>query len=693
MTDDTAQQGKVKNWAGSETVRDRIKRELLPLMEEVRQRRMRLNFDWARYHKAWAKQHEFQGYIGRSNIYLPAAKKGVETLVAQVVSATFPGDEFFAVEPQKPEYAEMALDVQALEQERVETAGVRSHAEAYYRQLFMKGNSPARVHWRSKKFSTSTRRSKAENEAALYGAIQDAEEVLYDGPCFTPIPVEDFYAWPETASTLDEASLVFEDFTTTKHALVRAAVKGKYDLDEAKAINPSPIEQKQVADQERLSSQGMPTPQAGGSGGVPVEFADASHAYFEFDPDASSLEDERNPRPFCVTVTRDGKVLRVVEAKYISPGAVHPYVLGRIGQVVGRLWGTGTVEDIYPLQLLVNDQVNQAMDVGTWVLNPGVISNPNVLMGVMPELEPGFNALATDVNAAARFINPPQEMIQSSTILLQQTLSWLQDFIGSPPVLQGGAAPGRAFRTATGVGTAQKNAELPLTQVVRLQETDVWQPMLRRFWGLDRVFAKDTVLLGLGGQGAMSAKGSVDPTQLYGDYRFRWSASTQLSNVQVRGQQIMQALDVLSRPPVVALLGQLGAKVNLVPLIKRLLRDVFGFRETNQIVIQGPPPPPQPPQPQGGPPQQPPRGAQRGGPPQGGPPPGPPPGPLPGPPPPPQQPPAFQMQGLPDFGNPLNGAQGQDASGDFGAVRLQANALAGMFGDMNQFIDDDEWSL
>jgi hypothetical protein len=645
------QQKAVKNYAESEEVRARVKKEIIPLMDECRQSRSQLNFDWARYHKAWSKEHEFQAYQGKSNIYIPATKKVVETLVAQTVAATFPGDEFFAVEPERDEYGAMAADVQVLEQNRAEDAKIRQHAEAYYRQLFMKGNSPARIHWKSKNYSTVKRKKAVEKEDELYGLLKKPElAVGYEGPCFTPIPVENFYAWPATANSLEDADGVFEDFTSTKRDLMRKAAQGVYVKSECEAAGSAVNPEKEMADQARLASQGISPPQAEQT---TVKYVDCSHVFCEFDPDAKEEEAEKNPRPFCITVTKDGKVLRVVEAHYTSPGACHPYVLGRLGQIVGRLWGSGTVEDIYPLQLLLNDQVNQAMDIATWVLNPGIVSNPNVLMTAVTEFEPGFQVLATDINNALKEFRPPQEMIQSSAVLMTQTQSWLNDFGMAPPVLQGGSAPGRAFRTATGIGTAQKNAETPLQQIVRSQETDTWQPTMKRFWGLDQVFAKDPVVISAGGPFALAAKKTINPMSLYGDYRFRWNASTQLMNVQVRGQQIMQALQVLGNPQTMQALMQFGVRVNLMPLIQRLLRDVFGFRDTDKILVQSPQQPPMP----GMPPPQP--GAE------------------------PQQP-------VQDPGS-LNGAQpGLDPSGAFGAVRQEANLLAAGEGENNLPGEEEE---
>lgn len=637
-------QGKLTNYAGSERVRERFKKEVLPLMLDTRSNRSKLNLAWSRYHKAWTKEHEFQAYLGRSNIYLPTTKRGVETLVSQAVAATFPGDEFFVAEPERSEFSSMTADVQALEQNRVETAKVRMHAEAHYRQLYMKGNAPARIHWKEKVFSTETRKKKVATEEELYGSMEKQDAYAYTGPCFTPIPAEDFYAWPPTVNTLEEADGVFEDYITTKRKLKMRAEAGFFRKEEVEAIVAgSANTEKDAADAARLSSQGITPPQSDPKS----EYVHCSHVFLDFDPDAESEDVSKNLRPFHFTVTHDGRVLRAVEAQNTSPGSCHPYVLGRIGQITGLLWGAGNVEDIYPLQLLLNDQVNQSMDIASWVLNPGLVSNPNVLMTAITEFEPGFQVLATDVNNALKEFRPPVEMIQSSSVLMTQTMSWLQEMLGSNPVLSGGSTPGRAFRSATGVGVANQNAQLPIQQTVRLQETDVWQPMLKGFWALDKAFAKDEVLIRAGGPNLPPAR-SVDPKSLFGEYRFRWSASTQMMNVQVRGQQIMQALQVLSNPQTAGMLAQMGIRINLAPLINRLLRDVFGFRDAEQILVQGPPPMP--------------------------------PGMAPGQPQ-PGQPGQEQPAGEPGA-NPLAGANMEDPSGGFGAVRMEANQLAGAFGSL-----------
>jgi hypothetical protein len=228
-------------------------------------------------------------------------------------------------------------------------------------------------------------------------------------------------------------------------------------------------------------------------------------------------------------------------------------------------------------------------------------------------------------------------------MLLTQTMAWMQDFAGAPPVLQGGATPGRAFKTATGVGTAQNNAQLPLQQMVRLCETDVWEPMLEGFWLLDQRFATEDVLLESGGL-SLAKPGYLEPGSLYGEYKFRWLASTQASNQQVMAQAIQGLVQLLANPGVMQVLQQerQPKKVELSPLIDRLIRS-YGLRDTERVLVDGVSVPsdtvtPDPSAPQPGAP----TGAL----------------------------------------NPLQGAQGQDASGEFGAMRMGANDIAAHLGQL-----------
>lgn len=634
----------IKNYAKNPTLVERVVKELIPRCRTIRDARAPLEAQWASFHKAWTMEHESRGYDGHHDIYLPAANKVVETLVSQLVAATFPGDEFFNVEATKSAWQSMSADVRALEMQRVRNARVRSHAEAFYRQLLIKGNSPARVHWAELKKRGKLRKSSVKDaERLLLGqGSEDHSYTIFEGPMFTTLKAEDVYFWPENISHIESALIAFEVVSTTRKALLYEARRNKtYVEDTVRELKGERDTTKQSNDQETLASHGY----TGETELHRSDRVDIVHCYTDMDLSAAEEDDEHACVPVCVTFTWGGKVLRIVEADAVCPGRIHPFVLGRMGTIVGRVHGTGVVERIHPLQLLLNDQMNQAMDCATYALNPIILTNPDAVQGVLPDLEPGVQMLVRDVNSAMKFDRPPTDLIQSGSMLMTQTMSWMQDFGGAPPVLSGGSTPGRAFKTATGIGTAQQNATTPLQQMVRLCEVDVWEPMLQGFWLLDQRFATEEVLIEQGGMTLGDPK-YMDPMSKYGEYKFRWLASTQASNQQVMAQQVQQLIQMLSSPAIIQVLQQEPAPKRLVisPLIERIIRT-FGLRDVERILVDGKIPTDAVPgvdAPEQGQQQQP------------------------------------MMPGL----ESLAGAQGQDPGGQFGAMRMGANELAGAFGQM-----------
>lgn len=572
----TPKLGRAKNWAKSEKVQTRIKTELHPLLNEIRDRRKALSDMWRRLFKVWTLEHEEQGYTGRSNIYVPAGKKGTETLVSQLVSGTFPGDDYFDVQARqfREPWVGKAGKVKDRLRQRIENAArVRVYADMFYRQLCITGNSPVKIYWKRKVLK---QRRRAPGDALMSGMPVDEDTVIYDAPVFQPLDVQNTYWWPETASRPDEAEIVFQDLTVPLGKLRQRARRGDYLLSAVNAAqNGARNPDREAAEQARNSAQGI-----GSTNDTAKAFkmVDIVELQMEFDPEADSFDDEANPRPFLITMTYTGEVLRAIEHPYWHRG--HNIRLGRMGTVVERLYGTGFIEGIRELNILLNDQTNQGMDCATWALNPAVIANPDVLLEPISGWEPGIQILATDINRAIKMERPDQSVIQATSILTTQTQAWISDFIGAPPVLQGGSSPGRAFRSATGVGTAQRNAMTPLQEVIRLCEAEVWEPMLQMFHSLDEQFAGDDFISYFGGTPERMTR-----DELAGNWMFRWLASTQAANAATRGSQIVQLLSVLSQPGIVQQLQANKVIFNPAPLIKRLYQEVYGFRDVDQVLL------------------------------------------------------------------------------------------------------------
>jgi len=564
----------VVNYASDARVVERIKREIIPAVGSIRDSRQTLNDLWNSLHKVWTLQHdENKSYTGVSDIYMPAGKRGTETIVTQLVSATMPGDDNFGVEAYNPARAQQANELKEVLKYRIDsTAKVRVMLERYYRQLAITGNSPIKIYYQRKVINALGR--------GMNGGPTPRPHVVFDSPVVQSVDVNNFYVWPETVNDPQDAQIIFEDITTDYAGLLAKARAGVYDKAAVLAAGRSSLDSSKTnTDNMRLSSQGLSSPHNMTADGW--RRVDVTEVWLDFDPMAASREEEENPEPFLVTITSTGEVLRAIPNPFWHKRP--PYLLGRMGTTVGRVYGTGFVESIRELNRLLNDQTNQAMDCATYVLNPIVLTNPNLTAGPLASLEPGVQWLVHDVNAAVRFERPPVEMIQAGSILTTGTQSWIADFIGAPPVLSGGSSPGRAFRTATGVGAAQTNAKMPLQEIVRLNEAEVWEPMLHMIWSLDQQFASGDIFVPIIGKDMLR----VDVNALSGDWLFRWLASSQTSNQAIKGSQIAEALRILSDPRIIDLFKQQGIQVNPEPLVRRMYLEVFGFRDVDEVLVRG----------------------------------------------------------------------------------------------------------
>lgn len=572
----------IKNYAESEALRQRVTREFFPLLKQIRTERAPLEADWKAFFDVWDLVGGLEGYQGRSNIFVPAGHKVIETLVSQLVSQAFPGDELFSTDGVDPD-DKMGANVRALVHLRMKRARVRMFAEPFFRSLCTFGNAPGRVLWYTRAYQGKVRKPKQDRameataESILFGELASHEYTRFDGPLFQPVDIFNFYAWPETANSLDDCLVVFEDIETTKGQLLREASKGRYLKSEVMRVQP--MSSKPGTAAPLTESQGY----TGDGGSVSKTFSKMwiTELYIEFDPDSARLEDDKNIRPMLVTLTADGCVLRIIESPMLDGRP--PYVLGRMGTVTGRLYGEGFMKKIHDLNILLNDQVNQSMDVGTWSLNPFIVANPDNLYEPLGDMEPGMQVLARDVTTALKLERPPVDMALASSQLSGQTMSWIQDFGGAPPVLSGGSAPGRAFRSATGVGAAQRNAVIPLREIVRVTEVEVWEPVAEMFWMLDQQYP--SIVKGLVGIGGDTVETEVDTMNMGGEYRFQWMASSQAENQQVKSQQLQQAIQLFSSPPIIEALRRNGMRANIQPLIERLLRDGFGLRGLEKVLL------------------------------------------------------------------------------------------------------------
>jgi hypothetical protein len=468
-----------------------------------------------------------------------------------------------------------------------------------------------------------------------------------------------WFMWPPTVNDLREATLVFEDIQMSKQYIEEVGKRqGWKNLDLA-IWSPQPsnvnADMQEQQDAIRLSpTTAVDTTRIGEK----AHWAYLTEAYFTMPvPKALYRPNEEPGSHVPVQVLMAGSVPVLVRRNPFWFQHA-PYVVQKLNDTPDAFYGTGMGRLGKSLQYLANDFMNQTNDNATYGLNPVVIINPNLIVGPIEPLAPGRMWHMTDPSGV-KFDRPPIEQMQHGMALTNMLSSWLNDLLGTPPILQGNNSKGGA-KTATGAQLLQQNIKTDLQDQVEDIELDVLIPLMEMVAKLGQQYQDQDWMVATSG-GLIT----VAPDDLVGEFAFSWLASSQAANQQMRAQQAMQLLQILQ--PMVPLLMQQGYVFNPVPLVKSIAREGMGFRDFDDVLKQvgpdmmtmqmqmqgamGMPPP-------GGPPGQP--GAPGGVPPPGG-----------------------GADGRSAVEQAAGGSMEETQEGEgqaFGEVRQSADAMAGMMG-------------
>ena len=557
-----------RNYAGREDVQKRVKAELLPYLQYIRDQRKTLDADFDAYHNAWALQHQEQSYTGRANIYVPAVRRATEALIGQTSTALFPTEDYFGVAAQGPTATEAdAAEVKAvLRYDLEDVVKLRAKRKEFLRQLLITGSSPVKVAWRNnRRVSLRPRRT----ELAKVIEIAEADDVTRVGPEFRVVNLRKFWAWPDNVDGLDETEIQFEDFDLDEWTLKRRAKRGLYlNVEEAIATAKKSPGGEDARSQTDYRGIGDSIEQASQLGPRHVGF---SEVWTDFD-----LDGDGDMQPCFIVVSTEGVCLRASRHPYWHQ--MPPYLMGRIDTMTGELYGHSRIEAARFLQALLNDQTNQAIDTATLILNPvlqvitgGVLDPSTITFG------PGAQWLVNQPNAVSP-VPMPVELVSASQANASITFQMIMDAMSAPPILQGKQGESRGARTATGIQILQRNALTPLQDTVEDLELQVLEPAMKMLWQLEQQFRESGVWAKITG----SEKKLVDPSQILGDFDFRWLASSQVSNAQARAAQSIQLLQVVGQ--ILPLLQAEGIQVKPSVLVKRLYTDALGYKNADEFL-------------------------------------------------------------------------------------------------------------
>lgn len=584
-----------KNWAGSPSVREYIRQNILQLLDDTRNNRMQLQEEWQEIRNMRMLKHDAnQSYIGRSKAYIPSYNRGAKSLVSQLTRGLFPSEDYLAAMALDSQNDEEALQASAyVKWELEQNAKIRIRIKPMLREYVDYGTGVGKVgfHVNPKRGGSRTiRRGMMDKVLSALGksggSPEYAADSCFDGVRFSARSIYHWYVFPWTASNLDEAQFVFEDIEVTKDFIMNQAALGRYDEADAKAValgGNEPANWRNAEANKLSAVQENPTSPVDTTGSERGRQVVLTEIWCSIPMPKEGQEGDRGAYVEGEDPNDYLPVVAIVAGSYILSVRRNPlwhqrfpYVVAQSDVDPGVFYGRGTGHNGRGLQYLANDFLNQMNDNGTYGLNPVGVYNPTLINGEMPARRPGVMIPSLDPANAIKWDRPPIDQVAVGERIAKLMLSLQQDFMGIPPIQQGASAGGNAS-TATGAQILQHNANTPLQDQVEELETQVMVPTAEMAWLLGQQYRSGQVLMQTSGGDI-----KLDASELAGRYLFQWLASSQATSAQQRTKQVLMLLQQLM--PLLPVIMQGGYQVDVVPLLRKVYTEGFGYRGFDSFI-------------------------------------------------------------------------------------------------------------
>ena len=574
------------NYAVVEKCQDYFRDEIYPVMTWTRENRASLEEEWEEVRSMVSMKHDGgRRYYGRSDTYLPVYRKERAKKISALNKGLFPSDEYFDVIDLGSGDPEMAKPTKCIMQWEMETnARIRSKMKSNIAQLVDYGTAPLKFWYKKQINSRGTARASGLSGAlrGLAPSQHQFQNYCSEGLAISARNLFYWYIYPETAESLDDAQLVFEDVDVPIAMVEMMKVAKRWQgVEEIVAMMAGD----EVPEHERARRM-LLAQRAAGIGAAAEGMARTklgaqvtvteSWTFMQL-PSTAYLPHEDPRLAIPVIITSIGEVAVEIRRNpfyHQKP----PYAVGRMDQEAGFFYGTADGKIQRPMQVLINDFLNQTNDNGILALNPVSIWDVNKIAGKPSSYFPGA---AWFVNGSPKesvsFDRPPNDQVQMGMQMTNMLIGFTENAGGSPPDY---GSKARASNTATGMSIAQKNVQTPIADAVMDIENDQMLPILECGWKNNVQYRSEEVMVSIAGERIV-----VHPEMLMINAQFRYLASSQAANQQVRTQQMLGLVQAMT--PIIPQILSQGYIVDFVALFKRIWMDGFGLRGFNEFIRKG----------------------------------------------------------------------------------------------------------
>lgn len=536
----------------------------------IRQRRLPIETGWILNHACWRAKKTHHYYTeGQSDHYIPAARHRIEKFVTRCRKQLIPTQEFFEVYP----WDDAAPDGAGAERVKaylmyilVKQMKLRSWMDQVIRSFQLYGR-------------TIVENTIRMVDAPMMLRARDTNKVViaFEEQIWPYSRVVDpfgWFAWPETANTLDEMQIIFED-TMISYSDYMAMSNRSKDDDKIEPIKPEALGRPEwpISHQVRLQTSGLSDPEntdRGGEQGIKAgaQFVALTKAWYK-------AEGRWQMAWIVWNVTPGPQIVRFRPSPYPEP----PYRFSFARQLPGEGYTSSQMDDLEPLNVWLNDEVNMTQDAHLTGMFPPVLIDPQ---GITREDSLVYRPRAkwfVDPDRV-KFSDGRSDMTRSGMQSVAGVLGFMDSFSGTNPVAEGSPTRGMP-RAGYAVSSLIQLAMADITAVAEQLEDEILTPTLGDLYRLGILFTlpeqgmRLPAVMGL-------PKQRFNMADLYGDYTFRWVGSLQAQDMQVKAQRMVTFMGMIAKMG--PMIQQSGKKINLGLLLKRIWREGMSERGAETII-------------------------------------------------------------------------------------------------------------
>lgn len=526
-----------------------------------------------------------QFYTGNAKIYVPIVHNAVHARTVRFANQLFPSQGRY-VEVTSHDGTEPD-SIMSLLEHYVRKGHIRTRVTpALLKNGDVEGQYTVYIGWRESKrhVVTRTKTPAPVDEEGLIAdetaEIEDIEEatLTHARPHVEVIADADLLVLPFTADSINDALAqggsvtILRRYTKRKLKQMIADEEIREDVGQAMIEEMSKDARSQIPDKEKKSvdAAGIKSNQHG------KKFALVYETWHEMLLDTKD-KDEKGKRI---------KQRRIVRSFFGSPSQIMsckrnpnwsdkiPILSVPVEKVQGSFKGIAPIKPTVDMQYFANDATNEGADSLTYALMPIVLTDP--------EKNPRVGSMVLSLAAvwqadpkSTQFAKFPNLMKDALEVVANVTANVSQTLSVSPAAITQQATSTKSKRSQAEVALEQQVDILTTADAVTVLEEGIFTPMLQRFLELDHQHRdEDLTVRQFGQMGERAKMQKIAPVQWDRRYEFRWFGVEQARTQQQMQQQI-GAMNVLRGIPPDQFPGR---RINLVPLITKLVDNVFGPR-------------------------------------------------------------------------------------------------------------------